>query len=154
MCLPTSRIKSRNVIPSSSRKFADQPGGIGRITFKVENLANCAWYIPDCMAESSPHWADYAQPICLTDRLIMPVAPPTSAIGLWPARWKCRGSIITLTRWPIWSESAVGNAHISRSHFFWSCSSVPGIMLCIMPRHASSSIKSHQNKILINGAQR
>ena len=39
---------------------------------------------------------------------IIPVAPPTSAIGLCPHLWKCF-NIITLTRWPICSESAVGS---------------------------------------------
>ena len=39
---------------------------------------------------------------------IMPVAPPTSAMGRWPHIWKCL-RIITPTRCPICSESAVGS---------------------------------------------
>ena len=71
----------------------------------------------------------------------MPVAPPTSAMGLWPQRWKCR-SIITPQRCPMCSESAVGSMpryavtiSFSRSSF------VPGIVVCIMPRHSNSSMK-------------
>jgi hypothetical protein len=39
---------------------------------------------------------------------IMPVAPPTSAMGLWPASWK-RLRISTGTRWPRCRLSAVGS---------------------------------------------
>lgn len=37
-----------------------------------------------------------------------PVAPPTNAIGLWPARWKWSKPMIT-SKFPMWRLSAVGS---------------------------------------------
>jgi len=39
---------------------------------------------------------------------IIPVAPPTSAIGRWPARWRWRMRT-SWTRWPWCREGAVGS---------------------------------------------
>ena len=72
---------------------------------------------------------------------IIPVAPPTRAIGLWPQFWKCL-RIMMLTICPMWRESAVGSmptyAAVEPSISF---SSVPGMMSWIMPLHLSSCTK-------------
>ena len=97
-----------------------------------------------------PSWL--ARRVCSSNRFrsfdlpdgspIMPVAPPTNAKGVCPARWKCTSSMI-VAKLPMCSEAAVGSKPMYPAvDSLASCASKPGILSWSIPRHVSSSIKS------------
>ena len=72
----------------------------------------------------------------------MPVPPPTSAIGVWPKRWS-QASAITGTRFPTWSESAVGsNPTYPVIGPARRRSASPGVASCTRSRAASVESRS------------
>ena len=89
---------------------------------------------------------------------IIPVAPPTKAMGRCPKFRKCFKMIMG-TRLPIWRESAVGSKPIyTVVASFTNCCSVPGIMSWTRPLHCNSCTKFFifltclRTKIRIHGA--
>lgn len=84
----------------------DQRGGVRGVGVEVEQFGQLAFdrllIVTQGLSSSRLRSCD------LPRSPIMPVAPPTRASGRWPHIWKCL-RIITPTRWPICSESAVGS---------------------------------------------
>jgi hypothetical protein len=104
--LPTSRKKSSTDTCSVQLRLSTSRAAVGPSS-KLRNRRSWA-PIASRLASStsvSRNWRSSLRP---EGSPIIPVAPPTSAIGAWPASWKRRSSMIDC-RLPMCSESAVGS---------------------------------------------
>ena len=136
-CLPVSR---RNSTSGKDRNQSALFTTVAALGESEKSRKRSSWRCWRATFSSTSDWLNSGR----SDRLplgspIMPVPPPTSTIGVPPARCRWTSSM-TGTRFPTWRLDAVGSKPTyPEIGDFASRSFRPGVTACISPRHANSS---------------